>query len=190
MRFALVSAAAVLLVSVSSSPASATPPDIPSVAAAKTELAALAVAAESHVDSYDRALFPHWAQVRGACNVRELLLQFEAETVTVDRASCAPIEGRWRSPYDGAVWTLPADLDIDHMVPLSEAWKSGAHAWSPERRKAFANSLLDSQLWVVTDNVNQSKGDQDPSAWQPPLAPFRCAYAKSWVDVKFDWGLT
>ncbi|MGW6505903.1 GmrSD restriction endonuclease domain-containing protein [Nonomuraea angiospora] len=76
------------------------------------------------------------------------------------------------------------------MVPLKEAWRSGAWAWTTERRKAFANSLDDSQLWAVTDNVNQQKADRDPSVWKPPLESFYCEYARSWIDVKHDWGLS
>jgi len=77
------------------------------------------------------------------------------------------------------------------MVPLSEAWQSGANAWTPDQRRAFANDLgLNVGLEAVTDNVNQSKGDRDPAVWMPPLADVSCQYATDWVMVKYRWTLT
>ena len=73
------------------------------------------------------------------------------------------------TPYDGANWTAASDLDIDHVVPLKNAWISGAWAWTSSKRESFANDLADPQLIAVTDNVNQAKGDKSPDAWKPPL---------------------
>ncbi|MFI6396439.1 DUF1524 domain-containing protein [Nonomuraea sp. NPDC050540] len=189
--FALVAATALLLtIPLSASPALADPPGVPDLATAQAELAALTVAAESHDDTYNRDLFPHWATVSGACNTRETVLIRDGQDVVTNPSTCAAISGTWVSPYDGGVWTNASDIDIDHMVALKESWRSGAWAWTTARRKAFANSLNDSQLWSVTDNVNQSKGDQDPSTWRPPLTSFHCTYAKSWIDVKYDWSLS
>ncbi len=89
-------------------------------------------------------------------------------TSIVTNSSCYPTSGRWYSPYDGATWTAASDLDIDHMVPLAEAWASGAWAWTTSRRQTYANDLGGPELWAVTDNVNQSKSDKDPAEWQPP----------------------
>jgi len=170
-------------------PASATPPGIPSAAAAASELASLTVAAESHASTYDRALFPHWITQSGACDTREQVLKRDGTNV-VTNSSCSATSGTWRSPYDGATWTAASDVDIDHMVPLAEAWRSGAWAWTTARRQAFANDLSRPQLWAVTDNVNQSKGDQDPSTWKPSVTSFRCTYARAWIGVKYYYGLT
>ncbi len=81
-------------------------------------------------------------------------------------------------------------MDIDHVVPLSEAWKSGANSWTTAQRQAFANDLTHSQLIAVTDNVNQSKGDQDPAEWLPPRSAYHCMYARMWVSVKYTYKLT
>ncbi|WP_433513819.1 HNH endonuclease family protein [Nonomuraea sp. CA-143628] len=180
---------ALLLIPLTPSTAWANPPGMPTVIEAQTELAALEIADETHADTYDRRKFPHWSTASGQCNTRETVLIRDGQSVVTD-AACSPISGSWYSPYDGVTWTQASDLDIDHMVPLKEAWRSGAWSWTTERRKAFANSLSDTQLWAVTDNVNQGKGDQDPSSWRPPLASFTCEYARSWIDVKHDWGLT
>lgn len=181
--------APLLLIPLSAGPAAATPPGMPTAAVALQQLQLIAVAAESHESTYDRDLFPHWITISGACNTRETVLKRDGDNVVVN-SSCAAVSGSWYSPYDGATWTNASDLDIDHMVALSEAWRSGAWAWTTAKRRDFANSLADTQLWSVTDNVNQAKGDKDPTDWKPPLTSFYCDYAKSWTDVKYDWGLT
>jgi hypothetical protein len=167
----------------------AAPPEPPGKEVTLEHLAELRVAEEGPSTGYSRDKFPHWSTVSGTCNTRETVLRRDGTDVETD-ASCAAVSGRWVSPYDGATWTQASDVDIDHMVPLSEAWRSGAASWTTARREAFANDRGSSQLWAVTDNVNQSKGDQDPAEWLPPLTGFRCMYARSWTDVKHRYGLT
>jgi hypothetical protein len=170
------------------SPAPAAPPNIPSKATAQAELNALTVAAETSTSGYSRDLFPHWITITGSCNTRETVLRRDGSGVTVN-ASCAPTSGSWYSPYDGATWTNPSDVDIDHIIPLAEAWRSGASTWTTSRRQSFANDLSRPQLIAVTDNVNQAKGDRDPAAWQPPRTAYRCTYAKMWIRTKHHWNL-
>ena len=170
-------------------PAQATPPSIPSTSTALSELAALRVATEGSTSGYSRDLFPHWSTVSGACNTRETVLKRDGTNVVTD-SSCAATSGRWYSPYDGATWTAASDVDIDHVVPLAEAWRSGASSWTTSRRQSFANDLSGPQLIAVTDNVNQAKGDQDPALWKPSLTSYHCTYAKMWTRSKFKWGLS
>ena len=169
--------------------ATATPPNIPSATTARSELATLRVAADGSSSGYSRDLFPHWHTVSGSCNTREIVLQRDGTTVVTD-SSCAAVSGRWFSPYDGATWTLASDVDIDHIVPLANAWRTGASSWTTSRREAFANDLTNPQLIAVTDNVNQAKSDQTPATWKPPLTSYWCTYAKMWTHSKFRWGLT
>ncbi len=170
-------------------PAHATPPNIPSYATALSRLNALTVAAESHQSSYNRDLFPHWSTVTGTCNTREQVLKRDGTNVTVD-ASCYPTSGSWYSPYDGLTRTSPTQIDIDHVVPLAEAWRSGAWSWTTSRRQTYANDLGGPELWAVTSTVNQSKGDKDPAAWKPPRAAFHCTYARAWIQVKWYYSLS
>jgi hypothetical protein len=170
-------------------PASAAPPGIPTGAAASTELATLTVAGSTHTTTYDRTLFPTWDTISGTCNTRETVLKRDGAGVLVNSA-CTATLGSWFSPYDGATWTLTSDLDIDHVVPLKNAWISGAWAWTTTQREAFANDLTDPQLIAVTDNVNQSKSDKSPDVWKPPLASYHCTYARMWVRVKYVWALS
>ncbi|NES13101.1 MULTISPECIES: HNH endonuclease family protein [Micromonospora] len=156
-----------------------------------TAVAGLPVATEVRT-GYSRDLFPHWIDAdHDGCNTRNEVLLAEAVSAPTVSGTCTLSGGRWYSYYDNAYWTLTGDLDIDHMVPLAEAWDSGARNWTTSRRQAYANDLGDSRaLAAVTDNVNQAKGDQDPATWLPPYASARCRYVDEWVAVKIRWRLT
>jgi hypothetical protein len=167
----------------------AAPPPPVGTATALSYLASLTVQAEGSSDGYSREKFPHWSTQSGACNTREVVLKRDGRNVEQDTA-CAAVRGSWYSEYDGATWTAASDVDIDHMVPLAEAWRSGARNWTTAARQAFANDLTRPQLIAVTDNVNQEKGDQDPAEWLPPRTAYTCTYARMWVHVKHHWKLT
>jgi hypothetical protein len=141
---------------------------------------------------YDRDLFNLWIDADGdGCNTRYEVLIAEATTAPTVGSGCSLTGGVWYSYYDGATWTAPADLDIDHMVPLAEAWDSGARNWTAAQREAYANDLGDPRpLVAVTDNVNQSKSDADPAEWMPPLSSVYCRYITEWTATKTRWGLT
>jgi hypothetical protein len=153
--------------------------------------AGLPVATEVRT-GYARDKFHLWIDADGdGCNTRNEVLIAEATSGPTIGASCTLTGGRWLSYYDGATWTLPSDVDIDHLVPLAEAWDSGARNWTAAQREAYANDLGDARdLVAVTDNVNQSKGDQDPAEWMPSLASATCRYVAEWVAVKIRWRLT
>ncbi|MFH8571414.1 HNH endonuclease family protein [Streptomyces sp. NPDC017993] len=169
--------------------AQAAPPSPPSAATARTYLAEIKEQAEGPQDGYSRDKFPHWIDQGNSCNTREVVLKRDGTDVQQD-GSCAAVSGKWVSAYDDATWTQASDLDIDHVIPLSEAWKSGAAQWTTERRQELANDLTHSQLIAVTDNVNQGKGDQDPAEWLPPKTSYHCEYARMWVWVKHVYGMT
>ncbi|MCR3746820.1 HNH endonuclease family protein [Lentzea californiensis] len=171
------------------SPALATPLNIPTATVAKSELAGLTVRADGSMTGYSRDKFPHWITKEGTCNTREFVLKRDGTSVVTD-SSCAATSGRWFSPYDGATWTAASDVDIDHVVPLAAAWRSGAASWTTTRRQQFANDTDYPQLIAVTDNVNQAKGDQTPATWKPPVTSYWCTYAKMWVHVKAKYSLS
>lgn len=169
--------------------AQAAPPTPVSAATARTYLAALTVTASGSTTGYSRDLFPHWITQSGTCNTRETVLKRDGVNVVTD-SGCAAVSGSWYSEYDGATWTAASDLDIDHVVPLAEAWRSGANSWTTSQRQSFANDLTRPQLIAVTDNVNQAKGDKDPALWMPSRTAYQCTYARMWVHVKYYWNLT
>ncbi|MEV7488862.1 MULTISPECIES: HNH endonuclease family protein [Streptomyces] len=152
---------------------------------------ALPLAAESRT-GYERSSFKHWVDAdKDSCNTRMEVLIAESRIAPTIEAGCKVTAGSWYSYYDGLTLTAPGGLDIDHMVPLAEAWDSGASQWTPARREAYANDLgSDRSLVAVTAKTNRSKADQDPSTWLPPLADARCTYAADWVATKLRWGLT
>ncbi|MEV1018956.1 HNH endonuclease family protein [Streptomyces sp. NPDC050264] len=169
--------------------AQAAPPTPVTAATARTYLSELTVKTEGSSDGYSRDKFPHWITQSGTCNTREVVLKRDGTNVQTG-SDCAATSGSWYSAYDGATWTASGDVDIDHVVPLSEAWKSGAGSWTTAQRQSFANDLTRPQLIAVTDNVNQSKGDQDPAEWMPPRAAYACTYLRMYVQVKHYYDLS
>ncbi|MCY4625051.1 MAG: excalibur calcium-binding domain-containing protein [Chloroflexi bacterium] len=143
---------------------------------------------------YDRDEWPHWVDDDGDCQDtrQEVLVAESRDRVTYrDDRRCSVEAGRWLDPYTGATYTDPRDLDIDHLVPLANAHRSGGWAWSAERKRQFANSLGDdAHLIAVTALVNREKGAKGPEEWRPPDEAYWCEYASSWAGVKQTWGLT
>ncbi|MEU7088020.1 HNH endonuclease family protein [Streptomyces achromogenes] len=157
-------------------------------------IAALPVRDEGSRDGYSREQFRHWVDAdRDGCNTRNEVLLAEATVApeVTGRCTITAGTGQWWSWYDERTLTSKDDVDIDHMVPLAEAWDSGASAWSARERQDYANDLGDERsLLAVTDSVNQSKADQDPAQWMPSAALATCRYIADWVTVKTRWGLT
>jgi hypothetical protein len=161
----------------------------PPPTAAAPELAGLTVAPAGTMSGYSRDRFPHWAGNGESCDTREIVLQRQGTAVARDK-QCRATSGKWVSPYDGVEMSDATKVDIDHVVALAEAWRSGASKWSDERRKAFANDLNHPQLFAVTAASNRSKGDQDPAQWKPPAEAYWCTYAKNYVEVKAAYQLS
>jgi hypothetical protein len=157
-------------------------------ATSRRQLDELTVARPASMRGYSRARFPHWASTGDNCDVRDSVLRRDGSVIRL--RGCNVVGGRWLSPYDERVVTVVSMVDVDHMVPLANAWRSGAARWTEERREAFANDLRRPQLLAVTRAANRAKGDQDPAQWQPPNRAYRCLYAQDWIAVKHHWRLT
>ena len=149
----------------------------------------LTVAADQ-LSGYERTLFNHWIDAdKDRCDTRKEVLIQEAVVLPKLSSGCVFTGGKWISPYDNLSTTDYSTLDIDHMVPLSEAWRSGAWKWSPAQREAYANDLTDPRALVaVTASLNRQKGDQDPSTWLPPEN--KCIYVSNWIAIKVRYSLT
>lgn len=153
---------------------------------------ALAVAEEAN-EGYDRSLFPHWNDGEGnGCDARDDVLVAQDRSGNLTEADCdAGMSGEWISMYDAETVTDSGDVDIDHFVPLKEAWGSGAIDWSSEDREAYANYQGNAwHLIAVTASSNRSKSDQDPAEWMPEDESVWCAYVWAWVEVKTEWSLS
>ena len=148
---------------------------------------------EERIGGYKRSLFKHWVDANGnGKNTRaEVLIAESLISVQFSSTGKTVSTGKWLSLYDGETWTKASDVDVDHVVALAEAWRSGAWKWSSSRRQSYANDLgVAWTLRAVTDNVNQSKSDDDPTYWLPPLESANCVYLTEWVAVKIRWKLS
>jgi hypothetical protein len=142
------------------------------------------------LEGYDRARFKLWIDAnKNGCDTRAEVLIAEATVKPKKSAKCKLTGGKWLSSYDGIRYTDASKLDIDHLVPLAEAWRSGAWAWTDQQRMEYANDLEDEwALNAVTASVNRSKGDKDISQWLPKKNV--CAYLGGWVTIKAKFELT
>ncbi len=154
-------------------------------------LGKLKVKAESHSSSYERTKFELWVDANGDHeNTRAEVLKSESKTEVTENTRHTVKKGTWTSPYDGTATTVASKLDIDHLVPLEEAWTSGAYSWSTKKREAYANDLgYGASLIAVTTHANRSKGDREPNSYLPTLTSYRCTYVRNWIAVKYRWKL-
>ncbi|MEU1880804.1 HNH endonuclease family protein [Streptosporangium sp. NPDC020072] len=182
--------------SATSSPTPDRPATAPQQAAAPGVLLHQAVAdlptAVEDRTGYKRSSFRHWIDAdRNGCNARAEVLLTEAVTAPTVEPGCRLVGGTWYSYYDDQTVEGSAGLDVDHLVPLAEAWDSGASAWTAQQRQDYANDLADDyHLVAVTARSNRSKADKDPSQWLPPSEGARCRYVAEWTAVKRNWDLT
>ncbi|MGC5029278.1 HNH endonuclease family protein [Micromonospora sp. DT229] len=151
-------------------------------------LSQLTVAEAGSMRGYSRKRFPHWRKTGQNCDVRDTVLERDGKGI--EHSGCNVVGGQWESVYDGRSFTDPSQVDIDHMVPLANAWRSGADEWDDTKRGDFANDLDRPHLFAVSASSNRAKGDQDPSQWKPPNQSYWCQYAGDWVAVKHHWQLT
>lgn len=151
----------------------------------------LPVAAERRV-GYKRDAFHLWIDAdHDQCDTRKEILISEAVKKPEQGDNCALTGGEWRSYYDEKTVTVARSLDIDHVVPLAEAWDSGASKWTADQREQYANDLKDPRALVaVTLSTNRSKGDRDPAEWMPPSKAAYCQYVSDWVSTKLTWKLS
>ena len=145
-----------------------------------------------YVGGYNRDLFADWYDAdRNGCNTRKEVLIAESLDPVQIGSGCSISGGRWFSIYDNVETTDSSKFDIDHMVPLSEAWDSGAWNWNADQRKYFANDLDQPFFLIaVTASSNRSKSDRDPAEWMPPNANYHCEYVRIWIEIKRAWDLS
>jgi hypothetical protein len=146
-------------------------------------------------EPYDRVKqFGGWIDVDHNCrDTRQevLISQSLIPVVYADEKKCKVLTGLWICPYTGRIMTNVEDIDIDHMVPLGEAYVSGADTWPQLRRKQYANYLNNpNHLIAVYKAANRSKNNSDPRIWMPPNIAYWKTYLDNWVTIKKQWGLS
>lgn len=143
---------------------------------------------------YNRRDWQHWIDADHDCQSTRNEVLIAESTIPVKfkgKRHCKVRKGRWVCPYTGQVITDPKKLDIDHMVPLHNAHRSGASTWTRARRRDYANALTQPEhLVAVAASANRSKSDKGPEAWLPSKAGYRCAYVEAWVATKRRWSLS
>ena len=176
-------------------PSPVTPTPIPTVPPkASTIILQLTIAPADTQIPYDRDEWRHWIDSDDDCqNTRHEVLLSESTMPAEfeDSRKCQVVVGSWTDPYTREVITSPRDLDIDHMVPLINAHKSGGYAWDQKRKREYANDLAYAgHLIAVSASANRSKGGKGPDEWRPPNMDYWCQYALDWIAIKREWDLT
>ena len=176
-------------------------PDAPSTPALAT-LATLPIKGRAPKTGYDRSLFgDSWtddvtvADGHNGCDTRNDILRRDLVAVEIKPGSngCAVVSGTLHDPYTGTTIDFQrgagtsSQVQIDHLVALSDAWQKGAQQWDATKRRNFANDPIN--LQATTASINQQKGDSDAATWLPPNESYRCTYVSRIADVKSNYGL-
>jgi deferrochelatase/peroxidase EfeB len=155
--------------------------------AAADALTKLPVKGRAPKTNYKRTQFGDgWAITRG-CDTRNIILHRDLTDAAVNDA-CKVLSGTLQDPYTGKTITFARgagtsdDVQIDHVVALSDAWQKGAQQLSMEERKQLANDPL--ELLAVDGPANQEKSDGDAATWLPSNKAFRCQYVARQIAVK------
>ncbi len=146
------------------------------------------------VEGYSRLAFGNWKDADHDCQyTRHEVLVSESEIAVTFKGNsdCFVDAGEWYDPYTDSVITSASQLDVDHMVPLANAYRSGGWGWSNEKKHAYMNFMADQDhLIAVSKSANRSKSDRGPEDWRPPNEGYWCEYAQNWTSIKNTWGLT
>ena len=191
---------AVILCLLSAPAAPAAPAEAPADTLATLDT--LPVKGRAPKTGYDRDLFgQRWTDDvavdygYNGCDTRNDILRRDLVDVVIKPGSngCAVLSGVLEDPYTGTVVEFlrgpgtSAEVQIDHVVALSDAWQKGAQQWDEITRRNFANDPANLQATIGW--VNQQKGDGDAATWLPPNKSYRCTFVTRIVDVKAAYGL-
>lgn len=156
------------------------------------DLANIPVKGRAPKTGYSRAQFGDgWGTSLG-CDTRNIILARDLKDIERDQ-KCRILSGVLDDPYTGRKIKFTRgentsdDVQIDHVVALSNAWQTGAQQLAYETRVALANDPLN--LLAVDGTANENKSDGDAATWLPPNKPFRCQYVKRQISVKLKYGL-
>ncbi|WP_231619099.1 HNH endonuclease family protein [Nonomuraea sp. SBT364] len=171
--------------------------DTADVGEARKKLKDLVVKGRAPKTGFDRDEFgPAWADVdHNGCDTRNDILKrdLREEKFKAGTHDCVVLTGVLDDPYSGKRIDFrrgqdtSSEVQIDHLIPLSDAWQKGAQKWTESKRKEFANDPLN--LLAVDGPLNGQKSDSDAATWLPPRKSYRCAYIARQIDVKAKYEL-
>ncbi len=142
---------------------------------------------------YNRIIhFGTWIRDSNRClNTRAEVLKRDSKVnVSYTSSGCSVADGKWNDPYSGRVFTSAGDIQIDHFVPLKNAYMTGAFEWDSKKRCLYANYLGNKfHLLAVNGSENLRKSDNSPDGYIPPNKAYVCQYLKQWLEVKLIWSL-
>ena len=171
----------------------------PPAGQARQELGTLTVARNENSGAYQRSAFgPGWGgygfypKLPDGCEARDEVLRRDLSDVKAgDRNHCIIFSGVLHDPYTGKELPYnrykPSDIQIDHVVALGAAWRTGASKWDADRRAAYANDI--NNMLAVDGQANNDKGSKTPDQWKPRRG-YWCPYAERWIGVKQLYSLT
>lgn len=158
---------------------------------ARAALDTLEIKGRAAKTGYSREQFGDgWGSI-GTCDTRNVILARDMTDITA--SGCIVEYGELHDPYTGKTITFvrgpssSADVQIDHVVALSNAWQTGAAYWPYQKRVEFANDPL--ELLAVDGDANQAKSDGDAATWLPSNKPFRCQYVARQIAIKQKYSL-
>ena len=173
------------------------PNAIAATSTAETILDSLEVKGRAPKTGYTRAQFGQtWADVnRNGCDTRNDILQRDLTDVVfrIGTKNCVVESGTLIDPYSGTTIYFvkgeksSMEVQIDHVVALSNAWQTGAFKLTLTKRTEFANDP--ENLMAVQGRLNSQKGDGDAATWLPPLKSYRCTYVSKQIAIKAKYGL-
>jgi Protein of unknown function (DUF1524) len=167
------------------------------VSTAEQTLSKLAVKGRAPKTGYSREQFgQRWADVnRNGCDTRNDILQRDLTNIIFKPGThnCVVLSGTLKDPYSGKIINFvrgnktSLEVQIDHVVALSDAWQKGAFKLDITKRTAFANDPLN--LLAVDGPLNGQKSDSDAASWLPPLKSYRCKYVARQIAVKYKYSI-
>lgn len=148
---------------------------------------------DSPAEDYDRSVhFGGWQRIGDTCvNIRaQVLIRDSKIPVQMRKSGCSVATGEWYDPYTDQTFTRADQLDVDHLVPLRNAYTSGGWKWDDKKRCRYSNFMKNPiHLVPVSATENRRKSDYTPADYLPPNQQFLCDYAVRWLKIKTIWGL-
>jgi Protein of unknown function (DUF1524) len=136
-------------------------------------------------------LYGSWKTIKCQNTRTRVLIEESLVKPTLDEKGCKVLKGKWIGPFTNYKTTDPSTLQIDHLVPLAEAHRSGASDWTNKKRRLFANDMTrEHHLIAVYGPENGSKSAKDLKSYLPPNMKFHCEYVTAWFEIKESWQLT